>query len=601
MKKTSSIFWTFIVLLNLKQLTYAQNNTATPLSDAPQVLEAPATDTNPEKNDSDKIPEPPTAIESTDSTTPTSTENNATAPDFQDQTLESPSTSDSPNAETTTPTTAAPSDSVLNELSAEETTETKKTEKKITTKKSNSVDSKKVRSTDVFIQEKSDYKLNESYKTISLNDVIEQGLRQNSDQEIRNKQNELNELNWNRDYRSFWLPSLKLTLTTEEQRIGTLRSSSRESSERPTHSAAGSFGFDIGTYTVFNWGKDYALYLNNQSTYQRQKQLNEEEKKDLKLVLITDYIEVIKKKNLLKIRQDQLRRASFVYRLNKEKVNVGKTSQQDYYLSRANYLEAQNEYHASKIEADKTDDNLAYLINEKSGTKFIINENVDYKKLKITLTNALDLVKNKNSDVLNSLTTIQNNERELEVARKENLPLPKFTLNLGGYRNHFDKNTNSTRYETYEGTGAIDLVASINATWDVFGADGFMNQDKLARKRIELEISRHQLKKAMAFSEASVQSIYKNIVSLQNQLLILEARIPTVTKTIDTVLENYLDGKTRFNDYKLALDDYIQTRLMFENFTAEHAQQKLQLAKVIGIEDFPGENFEHIVTRVKGK
>ncbi|MCK6594008.1 MAG: hypothetical protein L6Q33_02325, partial [Bacteriovoracaceae bacterium] len=74
-----------------------------------------------------------------------------------------------------------------------------------------------------------------------------------------------------------------------------------------------------------------------------------EEKKDLKLVLITDYIEVIKKKNLLKIRQDQLRRASFVYRLNKEKVNVGKTSQQDYYLSRANYLEAQNEYHASKI------------------------------------------------------------------------------------------------------------------------------------------------------------------------------------------------------------------------------------------------------------
>lgn len=590
---STNLLFVSLVLLSVSTNGQAQNETPS-LTDAPQVLESPTSEntaTSPSENSVPEIPESPEGS--------TTTAQEVTTPDFQDQTLESPSTS-APvvnEAESKTP----PSDTVLNELSAEETETAKKTEKKITSKKTNTVDSKKVRSTDVFIQEKPDYKLNETYKTISLNDVIEQGLRQNSDQEIRNKQNELNELNWNRDYRKFWLPSLKMTLTTAEQRVGTLRSSSRESSERPSTSADGSFGFDIGTYTVFNWGKDYALYLNSQANYQRQKQLNEEEKRDLKLVLITDFIELIKKKNLLKIRQDQLRRASFVYRLNKEKVNVGKTSQQDYYLSRANYLEAQNEYHASKIEVDKADENLAYLINEKSGTKFIINENIDYKKLKITLTNALELVKSKNSDVLNSLTSIENNERELDVARKENLPLPKFTLNLGGYRNHFDKNTNTTRYETYEGTGALDIVASINATWDVFGADGFMNQDKLARKRIELEISRHQLRKSMAFSEANVQSIYKNIISLQNQLLILEARVPTVTKTIDTVLENYLDGKTRFNDYKLALDDYIQTRTMFENFTAEHAQQKLQLAKVIGIEDFPGENFEHIVTREKGK
>ncbi len=468
-------------------------------------------------------------------------------------------------------------------------------------KNENSVSEKKIRSTDIFIQEKSTYKLNETYKTISLNDVIEQGLRLNSDQEIRNLRLELNDLNIEQNFREFWLPSLKLTLVTEEQRVGTLSSSTRESSDRPNTRVFGSFGFDLGTYTLFNWGKDYAHYLNNKQNYERQKKLGEEEKKDLKLDLITDYIEIIKKKNILKVRQDQLRRASFIYRLNKEKVNVGKTSQQDYYLARAIYLKSQSDYHAAKIEADKSDENLAYLIKEKTGTKFIINEEIDYQKMKITLNNALDILESKNSNILNSKNQISLAERELEIARKENLPLPKFTLNLGGYRHKFGNGINRTNFETYDNTGAIDVVATINATWDLFGEDGLLNRDKLKRRRIELELARHGLKKAKNFSEAEIQNLYKNIITLQNQLLILEARVPTAQKTFDTILENYLGGKTRFNDYKLALDDFIDTKIMYETFLSEHAQQKLQLAKVLGIEDFPGENFEKIVKREKGK
>lgn len=513
------------------------------------------------------------------------------AMDFSDQTLAPAATTE---------------ETKQTEFEAEIKQETEKTKERTAEtpkrkKTENTVSEKKVRTTDVFVQEKSTYKLDESYKTISLNDVIEQGLRLNSDQEIRNLQVELYQLNENANFRSFWLPELKLTLVSEEQRIGTLSSSRKDGSERAPYRSEGSFGFDLGTYTLFNWGKDYARYLNTKQTIERQKKLSEEQRRDLKLDLITDYLELIKKRNLLKVRQDQLRRASFVYRLNKEKVNVGKTSQQDYYLSRANYLEAQSDYQAAKIDADRADENLAYMIKERAGTKFIVNEVVNYEKMKITLSNVLDLLNEKNSSILDSKNRIEVAERELDVARKENLPLPKFTLNLGGYRHKFGPSLNTTQYETYSGTSAIDVVATVNATWDLFGEDGFLNKDKLRRRRIELELSRHELRKSKSFSEALAQNTYKNLITLQNQLLILEARVPTVTKTYDTVLENYLDGKTRFNDYKLALDDLIETKALYETFLAEHAQQKLQLAKVMGIEDFPGENFEKVVTREKGK
>lgn len=579
MKKNSIMRLPFLCVFILASLSHVRAQST--MSDAPQALE---------EAESGTIDE---------STTPPETTNL----DFGDQTLSSDSQTEteSTSAVTTEEAKQADFEKELNAETQKGQTTKKEIENPKTRKVENTVNEKKMRSTDIFIQEKSTYKLDETYKTISLNGVIEQGLRLNSDQEMRNLRLQLNDLNIDSNFRSFWLPNLKLTLVTAEQRVGTLSSSTRESTERPSSRAFGSFGFDLGTYTLFNWGKDYALYLNKRQSLERQKQLGDEERKDLKLDLITDYVELIKKKNVLKVRQDQLRRASFIYRLNKEKVSVGKTSQQDYYLARATYLKAQSDFQEAKIEADRADENLAYLIKEKSGTKFIVNEVVDYQKMKITLSNALDILADKNSTIRDSKTRIELAERELDVARKENLPLPKFTLNLGGYRHKFGPSLYATRYETYEGTGAIDLVASINATWDIFGADGFLNRDKLQRRRIELELSRHELRKSKSFSEAQAQNIYKNLITLQNQLLILEARVPTAQKTYDTILENYLDGKTRFNDYKLALDDFIETKVMYESFLAEHAQQKIQLAKVIGLEDFPGENFEKIVTREKGK
>lgn len=592
MKKKSIMGFPLLSLLLITLLVdaKAQDSDATGvMSDAPQALEV-------SEPSSETINENSTAAETEDKSNL----------GFGDQTLSADNsttetTTPEPQASTTEETQQADFEKELSAETPSSKKDQKVTENPKTRKNENTVAEKKVRTTDIFIQEKSTYKLNETYKTITLNDVIEQGLRLNSDQEMRNLNLELNQLNIDSNFRSFWLPSLKLTLVTEEQRVGTLSSSTRESSERASTRAFGSFGFDLGTYTLFNWGKDYAIYLNNKQSLERQKALGDEEKKDLKLDLIADYLELIKKKKVLKIRQDQLRRASFIYRLNKEKVSVGKTSQQDYYLARATYLKAQSDFQTAKIEADRADENLAFLIKEKSGTKFIVNETVDYQKIKITLANALDLLADKNSDIRDSKTRIELAERELDVARKENLPLPKFTLNLGGYRHKFGPSQNTTRYETYDDTGAIDVVATINATWDLFGSDGLLNRDKLRRKRIELELSRHQLSKSKSFSEASAQNIYKNLITLQNQLLILEARVPTAQKTFDTILENYLEGKTRFNDYKLALDDFIETKVMYETFLAEHAQQKLQLAKVIGIEDFPGENFEKIVTREKGK
>ncbi|AUN97842.1 hypothetical protein DOM21_12095 [Bacteriovorax stolpii] len=455
--------------------------------------------------------------------------------------------------------------------------------------------------TEIYVQEADKYKLNDVYKNLQLNDVIEQGLRKNYDQNIRGQQQELNEIAFSGTKSAFWLPELKLSLTTDDQKIATLRSSERTPTNPHSTSPSGTLGLSLGDYTVFNWGKDYAIYLNKKGIYERNTQIYNESKRELKLDLINSYFTLMSSKNIEKIRQDQLRQSSFVYRLSKEKITIGKTSKQDYYQARSEYLKAQNEYHDAKITSDQTDESVAFQIADPIGTKYVINETLDYRRLKITLDEALKISEKNNPTLLTNKMLMENAEREYDVALKENMPLPKFSVNLGAYNKKFGPSTNTTRYETYGGSGNVELVASINTTWAITGSDGFLNSNKLATARIGKEISMKEFEKNTHYTQSFIRQTYKTILSLQNQIVILEARLPSLQKTFDTILDNYLNGRTKFYDFSLSLEDLSNTKVFYEQVKLQHLQQKLTLARLMGVEDFPGENFELLATRVKGK
>ena len=469
-----------------------------------------------------------------------------------------------------------------------------------TKKKDSKVKTQKVSESEIYIQEADKYKLNDTFKNLQLNDVIEQGLRKNYDKNIRAQKDRLSEVEFDGVKSAFWLPELKITLTTTNQRISTLHSSSSPATNPTTITPSGALGLSLGDYTVFNWGKDYALYLNKKTTFERNRQIFDESKRELKLDLINNYFYLVSTKAIEKVRQDQLRQASFIYRLNKEKITIGKTSKQDYYQARSEYLQAQNDFHDAKMNSDLADENLAFTIADEVGTKYVINEILDYRRIKLTMDEALSLSSKNNPSLLDSKTTLENAERSYDIALKENMPLPKFTMNLGAYNKKFGPASNSTVYGSNSG-GNVELVASINASWSLTGEDGLFNSNKLAKSHIGKEIAFKELEKGKHYTQSLIRQTYKNILSLQNQIVILEARLPSIQKTFDTILENYLSGKTKYYDFHIALLELSSTKVLFGETKLEHLKQKLTLAKLCGIEDFPGENFEQLAQRIKGK
>ncbi|MDD0853696.1 TolC family protein [Halobacteriovorax sp. GB3] len=437
-----------------------------------------------------------------------------------------------------------------------------------------------------------------SIKSLGLQAAIEQGLRKNHLQKVRDYQLSLLDLNFEDDKESFWMPKLSLNLTTEEQRITTLTSGNSQTGET-SKATVGTLSLGFDDYTLFNWGKDYLAYLNTKNTFFREKEKLNEQKRDLKHSIIISYFNLYQLFQIQDAAKDQLRHASFIYRLNKEKASVKKINVQQYYQARSEYLIAQRAYHEAKANTQIAAEQLAELLGDDVGTEYVLEDEVNYEKLRLSYNESLSLAKKHNPAVLDAKTSIENSIRSEEITRREDLPLPKISVKLGAYNHVFGNGQASTTFSTGTNNNDVEVVASINASWALTGKDGLLNRRKRELAEVNKILAYKQKDAYTRSAHSSIKQSYKKIQKFQNLIAILEANIPTLQKSFDAALENYLNKRTSYNDYHLALEELIEARKELEINKFLHTQEKILLAKAIGLEDFPGQNFEKLAKPVK--
>lgn len=458
-----------------------------------------------------------------------------------------------------------------------------------------------------YVQQVERFDFKDNYKSLALNDVLEQGLRKNHDQQQRVNEDEILDLGWKDTWEDFWVPKLNITLSSGEQLIGEIREGGKGRTGR-SHVPAGTLGLNIGDYTVFNWGRDYLNYLNAQDSYRRNTEILKEKRRDLRHDLIIKYFEIYKTKEVEKIRRNQLRHASFIYRMNREKITIRKIPRQDYYQARAEYLKAQNDYHDAKIAASVADEEMAFLLADTPGTRYLLLDELDYRQLNMAYNEAIDMSKKHNPNVKTAKTLVSNAKRTYTKTLRDNLPLPKFTLNLGAYTHSFGRNQHRTRYETATAVGGsmvgtntsdIELVATVNATWTLTGTGGLLNGRSTRMRLLERDLAFQNLSEATHLANSGIRNHYNKIKNYQNQITILEARMANLQKSFDTILENYINRRTIYENFHTALNEMIETEILHVDTLFNHLKEKVELARTVGLEDFPGENFENTAKKVQ--
>ena len=435
-------------------------------------------------------------------------------------------------------------------------------------------------------------------RPIDLRSLLEEAFRRNPFQQIREQQKEQIELSKTDLYQSFWLPKVSLELQTSNHRIDRFKESSQSTPAMGAQRApTGSLGLVISEYTLFNWGRDYLEYLNSKHTLNRSNQQLLEARRRLKFSLISQYFNVIRFKEIKRILQDQLRQTSFIHRLAREKLQLRKIQTQEYYQTRSEFLRSQTEYQQGLYDLALAEEELANLLGDEYRSNYRTVEQLKYVSVNTSMTEALKYAQEQSVDYRNAKLAYDNSNRSYEKSLKDNLPLPKFSFNLGTYRTGFDPDGTTWNYQTGEDNKNIELVAGINMSWTLLGEGGFFNsrdnKQAYLNKRIS-EISFFNVRRQL---DVKVRTIYRNLRYLEQKVEIAEFQRKNAQSNYDSVLDNYVAGRASYSDIKLAVDNLVASQRNSETVKFDHLLQKLELADFMGLEDFPGENFETLAQR----
>lgn len=436
--------------------------------------------------------------------------------------------------------------------------------------------------------------LQRDFKTLSLSTILSQGLAKNYDERIRVAQKEIKQLDGESIKDTFWLPNISLEFTTSYQRLGEIKAGTSQANPKSPY---GTLALNFGEYTLFNWGKDYLQYKNSLATTERDQEVLEEERRDLRHQIIIKYFNLVTLKKLELSKRNILRQASFIYRFAKERVGLKKISMHDFYAARDSYLSAQADFYDVKRDLNSVMEEISYLISDPVGTHYVLNEEIDYRKLTMPLSEALTLAKKSSKYTKQSSYELANARRSYDLSRKDNLPLPKVTLDLGAYQHSFGSNYHKTQY-TNGSTNSLEIVASINAKWDLVGNNGLFNKKTLRTKLLEFDQAQINNARYKHFLESQIRTYYDKIKNSEKLYLIYKVKLENLNKTVDYMIDRYMNGKISYLYYKTYLEELRDTESDFYMTLYNHLKYKVELAEIIGIDDFPGASFSKLAAKV---
>ncbi len=432
-------------------------------------------------------------------------------------------------------------------------------------------------------------------KVISLHDAISQGLRLNSQERIRGYRKGLIELNWKDTFEGFWFPQLSLTINTSDHHVQSVYNNQNETLLSKTPS--GFVGLEFEDYTVFNWGRDYLDYLNEKASYLRENQILTEQKRDLRFRIIDKYFNLSLLKQIRLIKKTQLRHTSFIYKLSKEKLSLGKINRQELLQGKEEFLRAHQEFQDINAQVATTEEELAELLGDDLSTTYTLTNQLKYSPLNIQKDETVSLAQQKSPQLRQANVELENANRSFEKNLKDNLPLPKFTVRLGAYRHSFSNQGSQDSFTTYGDDNDVEIAASINMKWKIFGSGGFLNSREREREYFNKRIAEIEFTEAKRDVKVAISTFHKQISHLEKKVEASEARLKNSRLLFDSALDRYISGKTTFPNVALALDSLINTEEAFERAKYEHLAQKLNLANLAGVDDFPGEKFDNLVVR----
>ena len=170
-------------------------------------------------------------------------------------------------------------------------------------------------------------------------------------------------------------------------------------------------------------------------------------------------------------------------------------------------------------------------------------------------------------------------------------------MRLGAYWHQGNEPPLGWRYNrevTQEETNP-ELKGQVLASWPLFGEGGFFNVNKMKASFLKKEKEAAKLTKIHFQLESFINRTIQSILTLEKRFEMMKAKSSNADALLEASLEAYTNSTSRFPDLVFSFREFLSSKEDFQRTLHEHLRQKIVLAELAGVEEFPGESFEALV------
>jgi outer membrane protein TolC len=424
---------------------------------------------------------------------------------------------------------------------------------------------------------------------LTLTEAIDKALNNNPSLQDQKLNLKLAEITYKNAWDTMYMPNVSVTLTSTSDTTmfhlpGKRNLTLGDSHGYPTSAAT----LSLGSYTLFNFGKDQLLYEQAKLDWTRAKETSDEIIRNVKFQVIIAYWKLKTEMDKSEAAERSVEIAQTILDLLESRLPLGKAAKQavnSSVLDLNNAINLRNQL--------KTNEKIALwalnpLLGDPVGLEYKITEQISFLPISLTEDIVYDVYLRESPSIKSSKKELKKASIALELEKLGRLPLPKVSFsgaNLTAANSYYA--TESDFYSTTTGNKNFYVSGSVNLTLPLLGPGGLLGSRSVDQASIFYDQAVLRLNDTTNRDKAFIYQLIQNIRQAETAVENNRKSLQASSDVLSALIKQLSTGSVSRLDLKDALQQTRTSELDLSESILNHLTYKTQLAQLIGVDYLP--------------
>lgn len=402
------------------------------------------------------------------------------------------------------------------------------------------------------------------------------------------------EIGYDSAWDTMFLPSVSLNLsTTSERTIGKIPGAPEPAPGLGTESRgypASNATLTLGSYTLFNFWKDWIVYEKARLDWRRQQELYSEGVRAIRFQVLTALLRFKIEQEKLDASRRSVTIAQAILGLVRSRVKLRQAAESDVSSSQLDLLTAENAQSAQETSAKAANWDLNLLLGDPVGTHYLVRETTRYAPLKMNVDEATRIYLAQSPSTKGARSELKKAELELELQEKNRLPLP--TVSFSGvnvsYLNGYYGASRDV-YGSLPGNTNFNLSAAVTLTVPILGPGGLFSHRQVAQARVSRDLAELTFEDTVQRDKVAIHQALTSLRQLEELIQNNKESFEKSSALLDALFSNLSSRTVSRLELRDAIQQARDAELALLDAELQHLATKFSLAALIGVNGLAGE------------